>query len=98
MVTKDIQSLITQFVSELESLVRESSLERALGGLGLAASPADFRAGRINRPASLARRLQGRYIGLLRSLRGQSRQRVRTTAKRDGVAAAIKLIERLSPR
>jgi hypothetical protein len=98
MATKDVQSLITQFVSELESLVREWSLQRALAGLGLAAAPADSRPGRINRAVSPARRLQGRYIGLLRSLRGQARQRVRTTAKRDGVAAAVKLIERLSPR
>jgi hypothetical protein len=98
MATKDIQSLISQFVAELESLVHEWSLQRALAGLELAAAPANSEAGRIGRAVSPARRLQGRYIGLLRSLRGQARQRVRAAAKRDGVAAALKLIERLSPR
>jgi hypothetical protein len=98
MATADIQTLISRFVSELESLVRARSLVRALGSLELAGVPTTPRSGRTNRPISQGRRLQGRYIGLLRTLRGEARQRVRTTAKRDGVAAAIKLIERLSPR
>ena len=98
MATTDIQTLISRFVSELETLVRETSLARALGSLGAAGIRTDSRADRINRVASPARRLQGRYLGLLRTLRGQARQRVRAVAKRDGVAAAIKLVERLPRR
>lgn len=38
-----------------------------------------------------ARRLQGRYIGLLNGLSGAARARVKAVAKRDGVAAAVKM-------
>jgi hypothetical protein len=38
-----------------------------------------------------ARRLQGRYLGLLRTLQGQARTRVKVAAREKGVAEALKL-------
>ena len=41
--------------------------------------------------ATSARKLQGRYIGALRSLRPAARARVKKMASKEGVAAAVKL-------
>jgi hypothetical protein len=41
--------------------------------------------------ATAARKLQGRYIGALRSLRPAARARVKKMASKEGVAAAVKL-------
>ena len=41
--------------------------------------------------AARARRLQGRYLGLLRTLKGEARTRVKVAAREKGVAEALKL-------
>ena len=46
---------------------------------------------RLSDKATAARRLQGRYIGALRSLRPAVRARVKKMASKEGVAAAVKL-------
>jgi uncharacterized Zn finger protein len=45
-----------------------------------------------------ARRLQGQYIGLLRHLAGSLRGRVKTVAKKSGIAAAVAEMKRLLGR
>jgi hypothetical protein len=44
----------------------------------------------VRRDAQLTR-LQGRYVGALRSLQGEERDRVKKLAKVKGVAEAVKL-------
>jgi hypothetical protein len=46
---------------------------------------------RLSDKATAARKLQGRYIGALRSLRPAARARVKKMARKEGVAAAVKL-------
>ncbi len=46
---------------------------------------------RLSDKATAARKLQGRYIGALRSLRPTARARVKRMAAKEGVAAAVKL-------
>jgi aconitase B len=46
---------------------------------------------RLSDKATAARKLQGRYIGALRSLRPAARARVKKMASKAGVAAAVKL-------
>jgi hypothetical protein len=45
----------------------------------------------LSNKATAARKLQGRYIGALRSLRPAARARVKKMASKEGVAAAVKL-------
>jgi hypothetical protein len=47
------------------------------------------------RAVSEGRRLQGRYLGTLRALKGRARDRVKATAKEKGVAEALKLAQSL---
>jgi len=42
-----------------------------------------------SRKASLARRIQGQYIGTLRKLKGKARSQVKAVAAREGAAAAL---------
>lgn len=46
---------------------------------------------RLSDKATSARKLQGRYIGALRSLRPAARARVKKMASKEGVAAAVRL-------
>ncbi len=46
--------------------------------------------GRIDRPVSPGRQLQGRYIGLLRNLTKRDQARVKSARQKKGVEAAIK--------
>jgi len=52
---------------------------------------------RYGKPAR-GRRLQGRYIGMLRQLSGATRRRVQATARSQGVAAAVALAEKMRRR
>jgi hypothetical protein len=49
----------------------------------------------VARAVSARRRLQGQYMGTLRGLTGEARQRVKATAKEKGVAEALKLAQSL---
>jgi len=46
--------------------------------------------------ARAARKLQGKYLGLLKGLKGPERARVKAVAKKDGVAAAVKAAGKLA--
>lgn len=46
-------------------------------------------------PPSPARQLQGKYLGALRSLKGEARAKVKALAQSKGVAAAVKLAKSL---
>lgn len=94
MANAPIGTLIQKFVAEVEIVVHRRSLEHALGALGHPLSNGQSAAKKTG-PVNPVRQLQGQYIGLLRTLAGQARQRVRATAKRDGVAAAVKLAKQL---
>ena len=56
-------------------------------GAGVSAPRVAMRYGRISR----GRKLQGRYIGLLRRLSGSVRRQVQAAARPDGVEAALAL-------
>jgi hypothetical protein len=45
--------------------------------------------------AARARKLQGQYLGALKSLKGADRERIRRAAKEKGVAEAVKLAKTL---
>ena len=60
------------------------SVARNGGGMGAAGN------GRIDRPASPGRQLQGRYIGLLRNLSKRDQAKVKAARQKKGVETAIK--------
>ena len=103
----EIQDLIGNFTAQLMEAVTAQTGRRiqgivaaALSGSGSAAHltigkvgvlrPAS-KAPRLSDKATAARKLQGRYIGALRSLRPAARARVKKIASQEGVAAAVKL-------
>jgi hypothetical protein len=64
---------------------------KALKGAAKAAGGTKRAAARSTPKASRARKLQGVYLGALRSLSGEDRTRVKKVAQEQGVAAAVKL-------
>ena len=98
-VTKAIEAAVSRAIraeltSDLRRLDRQvgkltdrlSTLSRAVsrtgrGGIGV---------GRVERPASPGRQLQGRYIGLLRNLSKRDQAKVKAARQKKGVEAAIK--------
>ena len=103
----EIQDLIGNFTAQLMEAVTAQTGRRiqgivaaALSGSGSAAplsigNIGVFRqaskARRLSGKATAARKLQGRYIGALRSLRPADRARVKKMASQEGVGAAVKL-------
>ena len=93
------EELVRQFVEDVTAAIDAEAnaraamaVEQALGGgdgRGSAARRAPAR--RAGPGVSRARRLQGQYLGRLRSLKGRNRARVRAVAKKDGVAKALQL-------
>jgi hypothetical protein len=96
MARSDVQSLVSDFISRLEVLIRRDILTRTVAVFGRGTRRA--KSGRPTNGASAGRRLQGRYIGGLRSLKGEARRRVQAVARKDGVAAALELLDRLRRR
>jgi hypothetical protein len=105
----DIARIVADFVDSLTAAIEADTLAKireaiggAIGGsLGEARPrrgrpPGPARAARPVRrgPVSPARRLQGQYLGALRKLKGRERNRIRAIAKKDGVAAALKAINK----
>jgi hypothetical protein len=82
------------FVSKLVVLVERQVATR------LQEAVAGMKKGRraVRRPVPRGRRLQGRYIGLLRKLSGRTRARVQKVARESGVAAALELAAKLDLR
>jgi len=70
------------------------SFEMACIDLGEVAKPQlkKRRQGKVVTPeVARARKLQGQYLGALKSLKGANRAKVKRSAKEKGVAAAVKL-------
>ncbi len=92
-VTKAIEAIVARALrSELAGHVRK--LERSVKRLNEQVS----RIGRIGLPGrrpSKGRQLQGRYMGLLRSLTKKDQARVKSIRKNRGVEAAIRETQRL---
>jgi hypothetical protein len=94
---RDLRSLVENFASQLELLIRRELLARV--GIALRTGPRSPAGTRTATGApSVGRRLQGRYIGALRSLKGDNRRRVQMLARTKGVAAALKLADRIRAR
>src|ERR1700679_225247 len=98
MVSSEIKALVLRFVERLTAQLEDDingRLRVALGALGPGGSADGARAGRRYEQRSRGRRLQGRYIGLLRRLTGTVRSRVQQAARSEGVEAALALAARL---
>jgi hypothetical protein len=102
----DLQPLIDAFTAQITAVVERATSDRlravVAGALGArtrfprkTTPTSNLPAAPPRRPASLkmarARRLQGRYLGLLKGLKGDDRSRVKAVASEKGVAAALKL-------
>jgi hypothetical protein len=97
MASSDIRSLIDEFISQLDALIQQEVLTIAAGAFG--GGPRTAVGGRRPSTAATARRrLQGRYLGTLRGLKGDARRRVQAVARKDGVPSALKLADRLRRR
>lgn len=93
----NLRSLVEEFANRLEALIRQEMLARAGAALGTGARP-HARASATSGAAAASRRVQGRYIGALRSLKGDDRRRVQELARSKGAGAALKLAERIRAR
>ena len=66
--------------------------KQAVAGLAVvAARPAAKKAAKATPKVARARKLQGQYLGALKSLKGADRAMVKAVAKEKGVAEAVKL-------
>jgi hypothetical protein len=90
MAKDQIEQLIADFAASLSQLM-EQRVRKAGGGNKVGA----VAAGRSNRKPSPGRQLQGQYIGRLRKLKGSKRAQVQRLAQTKGVAAAVKLADKL---
>ena len=92
----NVAALVQQSVARLEEAIHAEARARVLEVLGASTARGGMAARRAS-SASVAsrRRLQGQYIGLLRSLTGRARQRVQSTARKDGVRSALSLARQL---
>jgi hypothetical protein len=105
-----IAQLVDDFVARVVALVSAEAQSQAraavlaaLGSGGTASSKAAATPTASSRrkprltPATLElRKLQGRYMGLLRGLKGAKRAQVKKMAKEKGVAEAVKLAQKLA--
>jgi hypothetical protein len=105
--SSEIQALISNFTAQLMDAVTAQTGRRIQGivaaALAGSAAPAPIgkvhsigvhpvsQSRRLSDKATAARKLQGRYIGALRSLRPAARARVKKMASKEGVAAAVNL-------
>jgi hypothetical protein len=102
----DIERLVRDFVERIVVAVQAQSEDRVLAAVGaafgeasqagrehrLASSAAKVAVRKVNlTPAGLAmRKLQGKYLGVLRTLTSGKREQVKKVAREKGVAEAIK--------
>ncbi len=96
-----IRSIVDGFVAQIHEAIHNetrTSIQDALGRLTTGAQPrprngaTHRRAAATTAKLSSARKLQGKYLGLLRTATGNRRARAKSLAKKDGVAAAIKFL------
>jgi hypothetical protein len=103
--TPELEEIVDLFVKRVAALVAARAQEQAravvLGALGGGEAEGLIRRGPGRPPASRkitltakaskARKLQGKYLGSLRRLKGADRGRVKRMAKEKGVAEAVRL-------
>lgn len=105
-ISSETERLVRDFVAQIVAAVEAQSADRALAAVGAAFGGALLARSKRNSaspvvqaavrkvhltPAGLAvRKLQGKYLGLLRGLTLEKRARVKRVAREKGVAEAIK--------
>lgn len=97
--SRPIPQIVAAFVAELEASLRDELLNRVQSALaGVRHDGAADRQSTGRRPRAIrltkdglaARKRQGEYLGLLRSLRGRARASIKKIARERGVVAALK--------
>jgi hypothetical protein len=68
------------------------AVRKAKGAPATAAKSAAKKSKKASPKVARARKLQGQYLGALKSLTGANRARVKAVAKKKGVAAAVKMV------
>jgi hypothetical protein len=86
MVCKDHKNVAKGKIKKYRAQRREGSVTHAT-----AARPVAKKASNITAAVKRARKLQGQYLGALKSLTGADRAKVKKTAAEKGVAEAVKL-------
>jgi hypothetical protein len=74
-----------------KSKITKYRVERKATPAGAAKPAAAKRAAKATPKVARARKLQGQYLGALKSLKGADRAKVKAVAKDKGVAEAVKL-------
>jgi hypothetical protein len=91
MVCKDHKNVAKSKIKKYREARREGTVTHATG-----AKPATPKKAKKATPkVARARKLQGQYLGALKSLKGADRARVKETAAEKGVAEAVKLARSL---
>jgi hypothetical protein len=94
-----VESLVRDFVAHMMEAAEFQAGERLRSAVAsaLTASPRTSSAGyhKLGAKTLAVRRLQGRYLGALRSLPPEARNRVKKVAREKGVADAVALAKSL---
>jgi len=108
--TPSLEDLIHDFISRITALVEARAQQQARaavlgvfgdgrGGRGARRGPGrppGRRTVKLTPKGLRTRKLQGRYLGALRGLKGADRAKVKALAKDKGVAAAVALAHKLA--
>jgi hypothetical protein len=86
MVCKDHKNVAKSKIKKYREQRREGNVTHAT-----AAKPVAKKAKKVTPKIKRARKLQGQYLGALKSLAGADRAKVKQTAAEKGVAEAVKL-------
>jgi hypothetical protein len=86
MVCKDHKNVAKSKIKKYREQRREGSVTHAT-----AAKPVAKKAKKVTPQVARARKLQGQYLGALKSLTGADRAKVKAVAKEKGVAEAVKI-------
>jgi len=92
--TNDSSELLQGYIVAAKSKIKKYREERRAGKVtqGTGAKPAAAK--KVKKPTpkvKRARKLQGQYLGALKSLTGADRAKVKAVAKEKGVAVAVKI-------
>ncbi len=99
--TNQISTLVDDFVDKLQGVIRQAALEHITTSLGHLRAPTTATATKATHTKAApvqtaklarARKLQGKYLGMLRTAKGGRRERAKAIAGKSGVAAAIKFL------
>ena len=86
MVCKDHKNVAKSKIKKYREERREGKVTQAIG-----AKPVAKKVNKVTPKVKRARKLQGQYLGALKSLTGADRAKVKQTAAEKGVAEAVKL-------